>query len=396
MTASALDAEIVPSRPTAWGAVYAMSLCVFVLIASEFMPVSLLSPIAKDLSLTPGQAGQSISISGIFAFLTSLLITNFIGRSDRRIVLLAMTTLLIVSGTCVAFAPSYAILMIGRAVLGIAIGGFWSLSAAITMRLVPAESVPKAFAITNGGNAIASIIAAPLGSFVGGLIGWRGAFFCVVPLAAAALIWQAFSVPSLPSEPREQKGRMWALLRRQSFLIGLIAMMVFFMGQFALFTYLRPFLEQVTRVTLVSLSAMLLLVGVSGFIGTVLVGRVIGDRLHILLGMLSAILAVVAIGLVLFGGSVAVTAVLLAIWGFTATAAPVAWWTWMTRAARDDPEAGGALMVAGVQFSITMGAALGGVVFDAFGPISEFTASAAILIIGALLAFATSIRAETV
>jgi hypothetical protein len=76
-------------------------LCVFVLIASEFMPVSLLSPIAHDLHLTTGQA---ISISGIFAFLA----------------------------TCVAFAPSYAILMIGRAFLGIAIGGFWSMSAGIT------------------------------------------------------------------------------------------------------------------------------------------------------------------------------------------------------------------------------------------------------------------------
>lgn len=70
-------------------------------------------------------------------------------------------------------------------------------------------------------------------------------------------------------------------------------MMVFFMGQFALFTYLRPFLEQVTHVTLGLLSSMLLLVGVSGFIGTALIGRVIGDRLHILLGALSAILAAV-------------------------------------------------------------------------------------------------------
>jgi predicted MFS family arabinose efflux permease len=209
MTSDVINPQLVESKPPAWGAVYAMSLCVFVLIASEFMSVSLLSPIAHDLHLT---AGQAISISGVFAFLASLLINMFIGEIDRRLVLLAMTALLIVSGTCVAFAPSYAILMIGRAFLGIAIGGFWSMSAAITMRLVPAESVPKAFAVTNGGNAIASIVAAPLGSFVGGLIGWRGAFFCAVPLAAAALIWQAFSLPSLPSERLEDRGGMRALL----------------------------------------------------------------------------------------------------------------------------------------------------------------------------------------
>ena len=51
-----------------------MTLCVFVLIASEFMPVSLLTPIAGDLHMTEGQAGQAISISGIFTVLTSLFI----------------------------------------------------------------------------------------------------------------------------------------------------------------------------------------------------------------------------------------------------------------------------------------------------------------------------------
>jgi DHA1 family purine ribonucleoside efflux pump-like MFS transporter len=80
--------------------------------------------------------------------------------------------------------------MIGRALLGIAIGGFWSISAATIMRLVPPQSVPRGLAVINGGNAIATTIAAPLGSFMGGLIGWRGAFFCVVPLASAAVIWQ--------------------------------------------------------------------------------------------------------------------------------------------------------------------------------------------------------------
>src|SRR2546423_8319248 len=174
----------------AWSAVYAMSLCVFVLIASEFMPVSLLTPIAHELQITEGQAGQAIAISGIFAMVASLFITVIAGKLDRRIVLITLTAILIVSGTTVAFAPNFRVLMIGRALLGIAIGGFWSISAATIMRLVPPESVPRGLAIINGGNAIATTIAAPLGSFMGGLIGWRGAFFCVVPLAAAAVIWE--------------------------------------------------------------------------------------------------------------------------------------------------------------------------------------------------------------
>ncbi|VED37277.1 major facilitator superfamily protein [Escherichia coli] len=47
-----------------------MTLCVFVLIASEFMPVSLLTPITRDLGVTEGLAGQGIAISGALAVLT--------------------------------------------------------------------------------------------------------------------------------------------------------------------------------------------------------------------------------------------------------------------------------------------------------------------------------------
>ena len=71
-------------RPcTGWGAVLSMALCVSVLIASEFMPVSLLTPIAGDLGITEGQAGQAISVSGIFAVLTSLLVADATRRIDR-------------------------------------------------------------------------------------------------------------------------------------------------------------------------------------------------------------------------------------------------------------------------------------------------------------------------
>ena len=174
MTAgTASTRDMITDRSPAWGAVLAMSLCCMVLVASEFMPVSLLTPIASDLHMTEGQAGQAISVSGIFAVLTSLSISGLTSRWDRRTVLLVLALSLIVSGTVVALAPNYTILMLGRAVLGIAIGGFWSMSAAAVMRLVPEDSVPRALAILQGGTALSSIVAAPLGSFLGGYIGWR-------------------------------------------------------------------------------------------------------------------------------------------------------------------------------------------------------------------------------
>lgn len=374
-------------QPAQWGAIYAMTLCSFVLIASEFLPISLLSPIAETLHLSEGSAGQAIAVSGICAMLTSLLISKCTARFDRRTVLLTLAVTLMLSGTLVTFTPGYTLLMVGRALLGIAVGGFWSMSAAIAMRLVPMKDVPKALAVINGGNAIASTVAAPIGSLMGGMIGWRGAFFCVVPMALAATIWLAAALPKLTSKKTQKDGGILTLFHQRAVLLGLIAVMLFFMGQFCLFTYLRPFLEQVTHVSLRTLSAMLLIAGASGFAGSTVIGRLIGPRLHILLGTLPVIMASAACAMALLGKNSLIMASLLAIWGFIGTAAPVAWWTWVTRATPDNAEAGGGLVVAVIQLAITIGAAGGGMAYDALGPVPEFLCSGGILFLAAFIAF---------
>src|ERR671916_34976 len=143
MTIQVAVSEAPPMRMGAWGAVFALSLCVSTLIASEFMPISLLTPIASDLQVTEGQAGQAISISGIFAVLTSLLIASATRQIDRRSLLLSLTALMLVSGLIVAFAPNYFVLMVGRALVGVVVGGFWAMSAGTRMRLVREQGVPR-------------------------------------------------------------------------------------------------------------------------------------------------------------------------------------------------------------------------------------------------------------
>lgn len=164
-----------------WSSVFAMTLCVFVLIASEFMPVSLLTLIARDLHVTEGLAGQGIAVSGALAVLTSLTISHIAGDLNRKYLLLGLTVLMAISGIVISIAPDYPVYMLGRALIGVVIGGFWSMSAATAIRLVPQHQVPCALAIFNGGNALATVVAAPLGSYLGTTVGWRGAFLCLVP-----------------------------------------------------------------------------------------------------------------------------------------------------------------------------------------------------------------------
>jgi predicted MFS family arabinose efflux permease len=82
--------------------------------------------------------------------------------------------------------------------------------------------------------------------------------------------------------------------------------------------------------------------------------------------------------------------VLLGVWGLVATAAPVGWWAWLAKSLPRDAEAGGGLMVAAVQLSIAMGSTIGGVLFDRIGYQATFAASAALLLIAAVLACLTA------
>ncbi|CAN7733579.1 MFS transporter [Variovorax sp. LjRoot84] len=368
-----------------------MSLCVFTLIASEFMPVSLLTPIAHDLHVTQGMAGQGIAISGAFAVLTSLSISALAGGMNRKTLLLGLTALMAVSGAVVAWAPSYLIYMVGRALIGVVIGGFWSMSAATAMRMVPPQQVPRALAIFNGGNALATVIAAPLGSYLGSVMGWRGAFFCLVPVAAIALVWQWMGLPPMKAQERAPgSGNVFKVLKSRPVALGMAACGAFFMGQFALFTYVRPFLETVTHVNVSTLSLILLVIGVAGLVGTALIGSVLKRGLYKTLIIIPILMAVVAVTLMPFGARVSAVVALLGLWGLMATAAPVGWWSWIAEAMPHNAEAGGGLMVAVIQLAIALGSTLGGLLFDSTSYRSTFVASSAVLLLGAFLAFLTS------
>lgn len=374
-----------------WGGILAMSLCVFVLIASEFMPVSLLTPIARDLGVTEGLAGQGIAISGALAVLTSLTISTLAGNMNRKHLLLGMTVLMAMSGMIIALASSYLVYMAGRALIGIAIGGFWTLSAATAIRLVPQHQVSRALAIFNGGNALATVVAAPLGSYLGATIGWRGSFWCLVPVALVAFIWQCFSLPGMDgNKSQSSRGSVFRLFSRPVISMGMLACGLFFMGQFALFTYVRPFLETVTRVNTSGLSLILLAIGAAGFVGTLIVSKFLEARFYPTLMTIPMLMAAIAITLILTGHSVLVVTLLLGLWGMLATAAPTGWWTWIARTLPEDAEAGGGVMVAVIQLSIALGSTAGGIVFDHLGWQSAFAMSGALLLSAAVLTFFTS------
>ena len=369
--------NITETTKPAWNAVFSIALGVAGLIMAEFLPTGVLTPMANDLGITEGVTGQSVTATSIAAVFTSVTLPYFSRKLNRRTVMLGLSFLLICSNMLVAFSPNFTILLGGRFILGIALGGFWSMSAAIAMRLVPQQHGPRALAIIYGGCSFASVLAAPLGSFLGDIIGWRNVFLLSGMLSVVAFLWQAFTLPSLKPIGETKISTLLEVLKIQNFSVGMLAVALVFCGHFAVFTYLRPFLENTTGVGVDALSMILLAFGIANFIGTSFAGFMIKESLHKTLFLLPFCLFLVAVGLLQFGESIFLTPVLICLWGAICGPVPVAWSAWVVRKVPEYAETGGGIYVAAVQFAAAVGAMVGGLTFDVTG-------SKGVLVLGCL------------
>lgn len=368
-----------------WGAVWALGIGVASLSTSEMLPVSLLTPMAHDLGVSEGVAGQSVTVSAIVAVLTSVLLAPAIGRLDRRRLLLALSFLQIVSNLVVALAPNIGVVLGVRVLLGVAVGGFWGMSSALALRLAPRADVPKALAIIFGGGSVAAIVATPLGAYFGGVRGWRGVFYGVAALALVAFVTQWRTLPAMPVATRTSIAGLGHVLRVPMVALGMVGVLLVFGGRQTLVTYLRPFLETITRLDYSGVSLALLILGVGVFIGnTFFAARLLNRNLHLTMAGLSLLMAVLGGLLLAVGANPIATGAIILVWGIATGITTVGWTTWLTRVVPDKAESGGGILVATIQVAIMIGSAVGGIAIDNFGALAPAVISALALLAGAV------------
>lgn len=368
-----------------WSAVFSLFMGVTSLIAAEFIPISLLTPIAQDLSISEGMAGQSVTAVGIFAVITSLLLAPLSKNINRRYILLAFSGMLVLSNLLVAFAPSYPILLIGRGILGICVGGFWSMASAVALQLVPTKDVPRAISIIYAGVSVATVISLPLASYLGFALGWRNVFLLAALMGLAAFIWQYMALPSLPAQKNSSFRNMFCLLKENWVLTGLIATVFSYGGYHVFFTYLRPFLEYNLALPSSTLSMVLLAFGLANCLGTFIAGSVFSKHYNAGMFTIHILFMLVAVCLFFSSGMVSASIALAIVWGFIFGFIPVGWSTWITRTLADKAEVAGGLSVAAIQFSIGLAAAVGGLTFDKLGISGIFITSVVFFALAVLL-----------
>jgi DHA1 family purine ribonucleoside efflux pump-like MFS transporter len=367
----------------AWGAVVSLSVGVFALVTAEFLPASLLTPMATDLHISYGAAGQAVTATALVAAVAAPAVVIGTAKIDRRMVVWALSLLLVLSDLLAAAASNIWILLLARVVLGIALGGTWSLAGALALRLVPARLVARAMSIIFTGVTAASVCAPALGAYLGDLWGWRATFLAASSIGIVALAIQLATMPRLPSTDGPTLRTFFMLLRRPRIRTGLITVMFVISGHFAGFTYVRPFLEQVSRLDVRTLSMVLLAFGVGGFFGNFAGGMMSGRSPRVSVAVGAVLLAATAFALLGDGTSTPIAFVALAVWGFAFGVLPVSIQTWTSQAALDHAESAGALLVTTFQIAIATGAILGGVLVDRLGAPGAIGYCGVALLVGA-------------
>jgi predicted MFS family arabinose efflux permease len=375
-----------------WFAVGAVTIGAFAFVTTEFLPVGLLPYIGKTLDVSPGTAGLMVTVPGVIAAISAPGLMLGAGRMDRRHVFLLLTALLLASNLLSAFAPNFAVMLVGRALLGAALGGFWTLATSAAGRLVHPRDAARATAAILTGVTCATVIGVPLGTFIAGLASWRFSFVATGVLVAIALVAQLCFVPSLPSSAALRFSDLASLMRRPHSRRSMVMVALVFGAHFSSYTYITPFLLRSADLSMSTITWLLLGFGVIGFLSNFAASVAVDRSLKATVAVMISLLMFALLSMPLLPHSQPVVTLVVLAWGISFGALPLCFSVWIQRATPDLPEAGSALFVGTIQVAIAVGSSVGGAVVDRIGIPADFLLGSALALLGlaALASFGRS------
>ncbi|NEB10782.1 MFS transporter [Streptomyces coelicoflavus] len=374
-TTTSVDSPSLParSRLTSWLAVISVMLGIFSIVTTEILPIGLLTSIGSSFTISDGMAGLMMTMPGFLAAVSAPVVTVATGRIDRRLMLGTFILLLALANFLAAVAPSYWLVLGSRVLVGITIGGFWSIGAGMASRLVPAESVGRATAVVFSAVPLGSVLGVPLGTFIGDTAGWRTAFLVMGILTLCVFSMLLLVVPPLPADEPTRPSALTGMLRNVHTRLALVMTFLVVLAHFGAYTYVTPFLEQVTQVSAGLVTIYLLVYGAAGIAGNFLGGSAVARYPTGTFAAAALMIAGATVLLPVLGKDDLGAVALLVLWGVAYGAVPVCSQTWFAKASPDSPEASSVLFTASFQATISIGALVGGVVVDHSSPSTVMT-----------------------
>lgn len=359
-----------PTPVRAWLAVAALAVSAFSIVTSELAPVCMLSALANDLHQSQAGAGLAVTAYGWVAALAALLAGAIPARISRKALLIVL--MLILAFSCLAATQSHTMqtFMTARMTGALAHGAFWALIGTVAVQLVPVDKLGLATSVIFAGVSAASVLGVPLSSFIADMVGWRQAFSAISLLSLATAVALLWTLPTLAA-PQPLRLKVYVGIVKNPLLLSLFgATACIISAHFAAFTYLEPLLTQTRGIPTSTISALLLMSGLSGLLGNLIAGKLIDRHIRVLI-MTSLLLSAGALGMLSIRGGSALpvwfVAVLLGVWGAGMAIVFVGLQTWLLRSAGEATQPASAIYVAIFNAAIGTGALVGGLVSAKLG-----------------------------
>lgn len=296
-------------------ALAALFLGAFVVGSAELVVVGVLNLIARDMAVSISVAGTLVTAYALGISIGGPVLTALSMRFGRRFLLRSSLAAYVVGNVLAVVAADFGMLLAARILTGSLHGLFIGVAFAVGTSLVPREQMGRAISMVLGGVAVSTAMGVPLGTLLGQELGWQAAFVGIIVVGVVAFVSTLVLIPPVPNTG---VGGLTAQARHALAPRVLAVLAVGFLlmgGQFATFTYLTPFLEEVTGISGGLISVFLLAYGIANAVGT-FAGGWAADRNATGTLITANVLLILALGMLyLVGAAPVLVAVALLAWG---------------------------------------------------------------------------------
>ncbi|EBR0845102.1 sugar transporter [Salmonella enterica] len=303
------------SRKVAWLRVVTLAIAAFIFNTTEFVPVGLLSDIAESFHMQTAQVGIMLTIYAWVVAVMSLPFMLLTSQMERRKLLICLFVLFIASHVLSFLAWNFTVLVISRIGIAFAHAIFWSITASLAIRLAPAGKRAQALSLIATGTALAMVLGLPIGRVVGQYFGWRTTFFAIGMGALITLLCLIKLLPKLPSEHSGSLKSLPLLFRRPALMSLYVLTVVVVTAHYTAYSYIEPFVQNVAGLSANFATVLLLILGGTGIIGSLVFGKLGNRHASSLVSIAIALLVICLLLLLPAANSEAHLAILSIFWG---------------------------------------------------------------------------------
>lgn len=345
--------------------VYVLALISFLVGTSNYIISGILDRIAETLGTSVAAAGQLITVYSLAYAVGTPILMALTAKMDRRKLLLYSLGLFIAANLLTFILSGFGFFIAARIVTALGAGVVTVNSLSIAAKIAPPGKQASAIANVTMGITASLIIGVPLGRMVASAFGWEAVFLAIAIVGGLAMLVIAAVIPRMQGDKPVPLIKQFALLKKPQVLVAL-AITFFWLGGYSLaYTYLSPFLLEVTHLNESLISAALFVFGVASLIGSKVGGYNAdkrGIKYTLVTGMVLHVISLILLSLV--GQSVIAVFAILILWSFSAwSSAPAQQFNLVSLV----PESSGVMLSLNssmMQLAMAVGAGIGGLIVN--------------------------------